>query len=343
MTPIDEVGFERELGAAMAQEVAHLPAPRTDLGAIRRRTATRRRVLVPAVVGLVSLVIAGPFALAQSDLRLPKLPGAVQRGPTTAPAQHGQAPPAGEAPTGSQPARPAPASGQAGGQPPVSATSCVTARGPLPAAERAALLRAAATVLDDTQAAVAGALGEIERLSVATGTADRLLPRVGSVVRLVTCGDQVRLAPAERLAILGRVRSAVQAAAVVAAGVVRETVGESELDVVTPVAVTVVNASPTAVWLGVALGGGPVPDLGTVTVTVRPLDGKVAEVDLSGLDLRELEGGILGSLPGLDLLGSLDLVDGLAGLDGLDGVTALVPSATGVLAEGVTIVPPVGR
>jgi hypothetical protein len=347
MIPKDELGLERELRRAMADEVARLGMPRTDLGAIRRRTATRRRVLIPAVVGLVGIVIAGPFALARSDVNiLPKLAGSVvprERG--AQPAASGGAPAPGGAQAGPRGVGSVPrVSGGDGSAPaPAPALACVTGRGPLPAVERAALVRDASGVLRTAQGTVDRTLGTVERLSFATGTADKLVPAAGSIVRLVTCGDRVGLAPVERTAILGQVRQVVRTSAVVAAGVVRQTVGRSQVDAVTPVGLAVVQATPRTVVVAVALGGGPVPDLGTVMVTMGLTDGKVAQVDMSGLDLGGLGGGLLGSSPVLDLVRSLDLAKGLESLDGLAGIGGLVPDPAGVLAKDVTIVPPLVR
>jgi hypothetical protein len=347
MTPNHSAGFEQELRAAMAKDVAELGTPRIDLHAIRRRTATRRRVLIPAAVGLISLVVAGPIALAQSGIGLPKVVGEIvsDSQPETLPDMSqqpvGQAPQDGGSQAGSPAAQPKGEgqSGEASGAAP--ATECVSSLGPLPAAERTALLRDVTGVVRSTQGTVAGALGKIETVSFAANTADRLLPQVGSVVRLVTCGDEVKLAAAERTTILGHVRAVLNSTSVVAAGVLHQTVGELDLGVATPVAVAVVSRTDKFVVLSASLGGGVIADLGTITVVVQ-LDGTVTKVDLSGLDLRDLtKGGLVGSLPlAGHLLEKLDLHVGLNALGDLAGVRSLVPNPSGLLAKDVTIVPP---
>jgi hypothetical protein len=351
MSPNEDLGLERELSAAMADEVAHLSAPRPNLGAIRRRVAVRRRLLVPVTVGLVTMVIGGPLALAKTgvfesepagaegagaakvEASLPKQVGDVVReDPAGSPA--GQT-----ADQGDQP------SSQAGGQAP--ATSCLTSTGALPAEVRAVLLDDAIAVVNNAQRDVAGALGTVERLTVDTATVDRLLPAVGSVVALVNCGDVVSLAPQLRDTVLGQVRGVVHAAALVAGGVVTQTVGQLDVSAVTPVAVAVVSRTESSALVHVSLGGGAVPHLGSLTVTVRLADGVVTKVDLSTLDLNALQGlvgGGLASLPGTlaGLLGGgpLDLLGGLNALD-VAGVQQLVPNVSSVLADDVKIVQPV--
>jgi hypothetical protein len=346
MAPNHSAGFEEELRAAMAKDVAGLGTPRIDLHAIRRRTATRRRVLIPAAVGLISLVVAGPIALAQSGIGLPKVVGEIvsdsqpETLPDMSPQPVGQAPKDGSQ-TGSPAAQPK-GEGQSAESGAAPATECVSSSGPLPAAERTALLRDAGGVVRTAQGAVAGTLGKIERITFAANTVDRLLPQVGSVVRLVTCGDVVKLADAERTTILGHVRAVVNSTSVVAAGVLHQTVGELDLGVATPVAVAVVNRTQNFVVVSASLGGGAIPDLGTITVVVQ-LDGTVTRVDLSGLDLSGLtKGGLgLGSLPLAGrLLENLDLHDGVLAVGDLAGVRALVPNPSALLAKDVTIVPP---
>jgi hypothetical protein len=329
---------------AMTEEVAGLETPRVDLDRIRRRrrAAVRRRLLVPAVVALVGLLATGPLTLARGGFHL----GRSERSGPVAPAtptarlegsgnpdrsaSHGD-PPAG---AGTQPGGQPGQEGQGGGQAP--ADGCVGRRGPLPTAVRAELAHDATKVLEDARLEVAGALGAVERLRFAAGSVDRLLPAARTAVSLVECAGGLRLAPAERAAILGQVRSVVVAAAVVDAGVLEQTVGKLDLGAAapTPVAVTVTSRTSQSVVLTSSLGGGALVPLGTVVTTVRLADAKVTRVDLRGLDLAGLGLGALGLLPGLDLL------EGLAAIEAMAGVQALVPSVSAVVTADVeTLLP----
>jgi hypothetical protein len=335
MVPDNTVELERELAAAMTEEVAGLETPRVDLDRIRRRrrAAVRRRLLVPAVVALVGLLATGPLTLARGGIQL----GRSERSGLVAPAG-----PTGHLKGSGNPAQPAPGGdpragtgtrpdeqpgdvGQDGGQAPVD--GCVRLRGPLPVAVRAELAQDASAVLKDAQLEVAGALGAVERLHFAAGSVNRLLPAAGSAVRLVDCAGRLQLAPAERAAILGQVRSVVVAAAVVNAGVLEQTVGKLDLGaaVRTPVAVTVTSRTSQSVVLTSSLGGGAVAPMGTVVTSVRLSDSRVTRVDLRGLDLGGLGVAALGLLPGLDLL---------------EGVQALAPSLSAVVAADVETVLP---
>jgi hypothetical protein len=335
MVPDNTVELERELAVAMTEEVAGLETPRVDLDRIRRRrrTAMRRRLLVPAVVALVGLLATGPLTLARGGIQLGR---SERSGPAPAPA-----PPTGQLEGSGNPGRPAhgdPPGGagtQPGGQPdqpsqgggPAPADGCVRVGGPLPATVRAELARDATAVLADAQLEVAGALGAVERLRFGAGSVDRLLPKDGTTVGLVDCAGRLRLAAAERAAILGQVRSVVVAAAVVNAGVLDQTVGKLDLGagVATPVAVTVRSRTSQSVVLTSSLGGGAVAPLGMVVTTVRLSDSRVTRVDLRGLDLDPLGVAALGLLPGLDLL---------------EGVQALAPSLSAVVAADVETVLP---
>jgi hypothetical protein len=344
MVPDNTIELERELAVAMTEEVAGLATPRVDLDRIRRRRrrAMRRRLLVPAVVALVGLLATGPLTLARGGIQLGRSERSEPAGQPTPPAQlegsgnPGQPvrdgdPPAG---VGTQPADQPAQPGQGGGQAP--ADGCASLRGPLPATVRAQLAHDAAAALEGAEREVAVALGTVERLGFAAHSADRLLPAAGSALRLVECAGGVRLAPAERAAILGQVRAVVVAAAVVNGGVLEETVGKLDLGaaVATPVAVTVTSRTEQSVVLTSSLGGGAVAHLGTVVTTVRLSDSRVTRVDLRGLDLGGLGVGALGLLPGLNLL------EGLAALEATAGVQALVPSPSAVVAADVETVLP---
>jgi hypothetical protein len=333
MVPDNTVELERELAVAMTEEVAGLETPRVDLDRIRRRrrTAMRRRVLVPAVVALVGLLAAGPLTLARGGIQLGRSErsGPAPATPTVQPEGSGgvgQPAPDGDRPgdagtlPGGQPGQPSQGGGPA-------ADGCVGARGPLPAAVRAELAQDAATVLRDVQLDVAVALGAVERLSFAAGSVDRLLPKAGTAVGLVDCAGRLRLAATERTALLGQVRSAVVAAAVVNAGVLDQTVGKLDLGagVATPVAVTVTSRTSRSVVLTSSLGEGAVAPLGTVVTTLRLPDSRVTRVDLRGLDLDPLGVAALGLLAGLDLL---------------EGVQAVAPSLSAVVAADVETVLP---
>jgi hypothetical protein len=304
MVPDNTVELERELAVAMTEEVAGLETPRVDLDRIRgrRRTAMRRRVLVPAVVALVGLLATVPLTLARGGIQL----GRSER---------------------SGPAPATPTVQPEGGGGPAPADGCVRLRAPLPAAVRAELAQDATAALEDAQIEVAVALGGVERLSFAANSTDRLLPKAGTAVGLVDCDGRRQLAAAERAAILGQVRSVVVAAAVVNAGVLDQTVGKLDLgaEVATPVAATVTSRTSQSVVLTSSLGGGVVAPLGTVVTTVRLSDSRVTRVDLRGLDLDPLGVAALGLLPGLDLL---------------EGVQALVPSLSAVVAADVETVLP---
>jgi hypothetical protein len=332
MVPDNTVELERELAVAMTEEVAGLETPRVDLDRIRRRrrTAMRRRVLVPAVVALVGLLATGPLTLARGGIRLggSERSGPAPVAPTVQPEGNGgvgQPTPDRGRPggAGTQPGGRPDQAGPGGGQAPDG--GCVHRRSPLPATVRAELAQDAAAVLRDAQLDVAVALGAVERLSFAAGSVDRLLP--AGAVPLLDCAGQVRIAPAQRTAILGQVRSVVVAAAVVNAGVLDQTVGKLDLGatVPTPVAVTVTSRTSQAVVVTSKLGGGVVAPLGTVVTTVRLSDSRVTRVDLRGLDLDPLGVAALGLLPGLDLL---------------EGVQALAPSLSAVVAADVETVLP---
>jgi hypothetical protein len=338
------VELERELAVAMTEEVAGLATPRVDLGGIRRRQrrAMRRRLLVPAVVALVGLLATGPLTLARGGIQLGRSERSEPAGKATPTTQleadgnlgqpireSGPLRGAGTVPAG-QPGQ----AGQGGGQAP--AEGCVNVRGSLPPSVRAALVNEATAVLEGAQREVAGALGTVERLGFAPHSVDRLLPAAGSAVRLVECGGRLRLAPVERDAILGQVRSVVVAAGVVIGGVLEETVGKLDLGaaVPTPVAVAVSGRTEKSVVLSGSLGGGAVTPLGTVVITVRLPDSRVTRVDLRGLDLGGLGVGALGLLPELNLL------EGLGALQATAGVQALVPSLSTVVAADVeTLLP----
>jgi hypothetical protein len=345
MVPDNDVDLERELAAVMTEEVAGLPAPRVDLGRIRRRRAVRRRLLVPAVVALVGALATGSLTLARGgiDFGRPAPSGPAGRAvPTVQPAPEGGAgrPAHPSGPTGGATSSPAVRPGEAGqGEPgggAVPPEGCARVRGPLPAAARAALLTDATAACEDARREVAGVLGPVERLSFAARTVDRLLPAAGSAVRLVECGGRVDLAPAERAAVLGRVRSVVVAAGVVIGAVLEETVGKLDLGAAaaTPVAVAVAERTGASVVLDARLGGGPVAPMGTVAITVRLADSKVTRVDLRGLDLGGLGLGALGLLQGLSL------PDGLGAVQALAGVGALTPAPSSVVAADVeTLLP----
>jgi hypothetical protein len=344
MVPDNTVELERELAVAMSEEVAGLTTPRVDLDRIRRRrrTAMRRRVLVPAVVALVGALATGSLTLARGGIQLGRPERSAPAVPPTPTAQvDGGGNPGGTVRAGDPPGgaatrpdgRPDRA-GQGGGQSP--ADACVRVRGPLPAGVRAELARDATAVLAAAQRDVAGALGTVERLGVAAGTVDRLLPAAGSAVRLVECAGRPRLEPAERTAILGQVRSVVVAAAVVNAAVLEQTVGKLDLGAASPTPVTVTATARTSrsVVLTSSLGGGAVEPLGTVATTVRLSDSRVTRVDLRGLDL----GGL--GVEALGLLAGLDLLEGLGSLQATAGVQALVPGVSAVVAADVQTVLP---
>jgi hypothetical protein len=357
----DEVGLEQKPSSANTEELVGSAPSRTDVGGSRRK-GVRLRLLVPAAVGVVSLLVGGPLAVAQSGV-LARAGGSVSaeaeaEGKAAAPPQQvAQPTEVGgiEKQVGSLAGAPAVQDGEGGeadqaGQAP---DDCVNLRGALPAAERALLLRDATALLQDVQGAVAQAVGTVQQVTFAVGTVDWLLPQVGSVVGLVKCGDVLRLAPEARAAILGKVHTVVTGVVVVAGGVVHQTVGELQrldlgVKVKAPaVKVVVVSHGPKAVVLSVSLGGGAVPHLGKVLVTVRLSDGKIVKVDLRALDVHGLLGlvhglgvGALGSLTSLDLLKSFNLLEGLDALEGVAGLKQLVPNVSSVLAPNYTIVPP---
>jgi hypothetical protein len=331
MVSDNTVELERELAAAMTEEVAGLETPRVDLDRIRRRrrAATRRRPLVPGVVALVGLLATGPLTLARGGIHFSRS----ERSEPVTPAARleGSGNPARSAGGGDPPAAGVQPSGQPGqrGQEgaPVPADGCARWRGPLPADVRAELADDAAAALKGAQLEVADALGAVERLRFAANSVERLLPEAGTAVGLVDCDGRRQLVPAERAAILGQVRSVVMAAAAVNAGVLEQTVGKLDLgtEAATPVAVTVTSRTSQSVVLTSSLGGGAVAPLGTVVTTVRLSDSRVTRVDLRGLDLAGLGVAALGLLPGLDLL---------------EGVEALAPSLSAVVAADVETVLP---
>ena len=337
----DHIDIERELVATMSERAGALPAPRVDLRAIRRRTATRRRVLVPAIATTLALATAAPFAIGQSGLLkarstgsrggqavvpagLPPVSSTSPRATQVGPSGSRVAPPGAH---GTQPGRHHGGQGSQGPGAGVVPDRCVNLRGPLTGAERDALASDAKAVLARARANLDSAIAKLGDPTGATPIAfsddvrSQLLPKAGMVVDLVKCAGQEHLAAAQRNAVLDRVRSSVLSMGLVTSVIMNQTSGSLGLgagDLHAGVGVVHVT-SDSLLMTGTLSGGGLLHFEKTFTATMRLPDCAVTRLDLSSLGLPSLS---LGALRGqLDQLSA-----------GLQGV---VP---GVLATDATIV-----
>ena len=328
MSDDEHFDIERELVAAMAQRAGGLPAPRVDLPAIRRRTATRRRIMVPAIATGLALVTAAPFAVAQSGLldhgrsggsgvgspvstSLPSsgsvLPGA------TAPNGSAVSPGPKQGGSGSQGSKGSPAPGAGSGD-----SGCASVRGPLTAAERSALLGEAQTVLAQARSSLAGALdkgglGDAKPVAFSHDLPNQLLPEVGTVVSQVECEGQRHLSAAQHKATLDQVRRAVLSMGLVTIVVMDQTGGFLGISTgeLSATARFERMTDDSLVMTGTISSGGLAAFQHTMTVTMRLPDFGVTKVDLRDLgllgtslsDLRRslsaVSGGMQGVVPGI--------------------------------------------
>jgi hypothetical protein len=333
MSSEEQFEIERELMAAMAQRAGALPAPRVDLRAIRRRTATRRRILVPVIATILALATAAPFALAQSGLlgarpAGPKGGGVAPSPPATTAIRPGATSTTANGSSASQPGSHQAGSGsQAGGQgskgTPASGAGtsnggCTSLRAPLTTAERSALAGDAQATLTQARASLAsalskGGLGDAKAVSVGDDLPDRLLPKAGTVVDQVDCAGQRRIAETARTATLDQLRAAVLSTGMVTGVVMERTsgwLGLSAGDLSATAAVSRMTGD-SLVMTSTLSSHGLLPYDHTMTVTMRLPDCGVTKVDLRDLglpgmglgDLRrgvsEVSGGVQGVVPGI--------------------------------------------
>lgn len=327
--------IERELAAAMAQHTDGLPRPRVDLRAIRRRTATRRRILVPVVAASVALVTAAPFAVAQSGLLETRSSGSAQgHAVTSTPMGGGSAQAGGFAST--QGSMQAPTQGshksQAGAQGGVQGSAgstlpdaggltkggCVNLRAPLTMAEHNALAQQATAAFQQARANLAGALaksglGEADPVSFSDSLPNQLMPQVGTVVDQVDCAGKRHLSPSQAKAALDQLRAAVLSSGVVASVVMDRTSGFLGLSAgdMSGSASFVRMSDNTLVMSGTFSSHGMLPFEHTMTMTMRLPDCGVTKLDLRDLGLRgtslsdlrsslsKASGGMQGVVPGI--------------------------------------------
>jgi hypothetical protein len=333
----DQIDIERELRTAMVERSAVLPRPRIDLRAIRRRTATRRRVLVPVIATSLALLTAAPFAVAQGGLLRARSTGSTvgeavtpPQSPTgsTGAGATGVAPSGpGIGPSGSHDTQPGSQGGGLGSKGAgVVNGGCVNLHAPLTAAERAALSNDAEAVLARGQADLGdaldkGGLGGSKAVAFSDDLANRLLPKVGAIVDQVECAGQRHLAAAQRQVTLDQVRAAVLSTGLVTGVIMDRTsgwLGLSAGDMSASLGVAGV-ARDSLVMTGTLKSGGLLRFEHTMTVTMALPDCGVTKVDLGDL-----------GLPGMGLD---DLRPRLSSLSG--GMRGVVP---GILAANATIV-----
>jgi hypothetical protein len=317
----EQIDIERELRAAMAERTAALPSPRIDLRAIRRRTATRRR-LVPVIAIALVLAATAPLAIARTGLLHRRSTDSTVGGtmePARPPTSSGQSPGTTlhTPPKGAQAVPP----GSTGGQQRSSGSSaisggCLRLRAPLTAAELAALSSDAEAVMERARTDLSAALAKLgtsvaQGVNFADDLLDGLLPDVGSAVDQVDCAGRRYLAPAWHKAVLDEVRAAVLSMGLVTGVVMDRTMdGLGAGDMHASIAFLRMTGD-RLLMRATLTSGGLVLYQNTMTVTTRLPDCGVTRVDVSNLavpgiiltDLRrvldDLSVGMQGVVPGI--------------------------------------------
>lgn len=327
--------IERELAAAMAQHTDGLPRPRVDLRAIRRRTATRRRVLIPVVAASVALATAAPFAVAQSGLLENHSSGSAQgRAVTSTPLGGGSGQLGGSASTHSSSRASTSGShkSQAGAQGGVQGSAgstlpdaggltkggCVNLRAPLTTAEHNALAQQARAAFEQARSNLAGALakgglGDAGPVAFSDDLPNQLMPQVGTLVDQVDCAGKRHLSPSQAKAALDQLRAAVLSSGLVASVVMDQTSGFLGLSAgdMNGSASFVRMSDGTLIMTGTLSSRGILPFQHTMTMTMRLPDMGVTKLDLRDLGLRGIglsdlrgrltraSGGMQGVVPGI--------------------------------------------
>lgn len=285
--------LERELTAAMADDVAELDPPQLDLNRMHRRPA--RRLVVPGALVAVAVAAGAPLAAAKtgvlghpasSNRDLPANPV----GPLTPPSQL----PKLTLPPSVKPSLPAP--------PVVRVPSSVPAKVPVPVQctikhrafrsdERFAALRQLRTAVNDAAASGLGAGRARQVAALSAADLEKFLPRAGITVSYYDCLPGVPSA-AQRAAAIAEVRKAVaqaQTAMTAARVALEQTLRSHQLPAwLGDLQITVVSQTADQIVIKISFPVSHLPGqhaAGSITVTVRTADRSIVSIDTSGLTL----------------------------------------------------------
>jgi hypothetical protein len=284
--------LERELTAAMADDVAELSPPQLDLNRMHRSPA--RRLVVPGAVVAVAVAAAAPLAAAKtgvlshpasSNHTLPPNPVGTIAPPTELPTVTLPPPPSGK------PSLPAPPSVSLPSVPSKIPVTCTIKHRAFRSDERLAALRQLRAAVDELAATGLGAGRARQVAALSPAELDRFLPRAGVTISYYDCLPGLPSA-AQRAAAIAEVRKAVAQAqtAVTAARVALEQALRSHQlpSWLGDLQITVVSQTDQRVVVKISFPTSHLPGqhaAGSIIVTIRTADRSIVSIDTSGLTL----------------------------------------------------------
>jgi hypothetical protein len=284
--------LERELTAAMADEVAELGPPQLDLNRMQHRPA--RRLVLPGAAVVVAVAAAAPLAAAKTGV-LGSHPASSNRDLPAVPAGSivppNHLPKLSLPPTG-KPSLPAPPSiGVPSAKVPVP-VRCVIKHRAFRSDERLAALRQLRAAADQLAASGLGAGHARKVLALTNVDLDRFLPQVGATISYYDCLPGSPTA-AQRAAVISEVRRAIaqaQTAMTATRVALEKALGAHQLPGwLGDLQVTVVSQTSERIVLKVSFPAAHLPGGqhagGSITITIRTADRAIVSIDTSGLTL----------------------------------------------------------